>query len=348
MRRSHLMAQALAGASGLALASCGGGHPAAVATGVGVVAHWRQALHLTQVVDVAGPRRDGQLVVAADGRLALLAPGGQPRPFARGRTGYMTKRGPEPYIAVSPGAPVSGPGCHFPRDGVYALEPQGRPGVIAVDPTGRAHRLVDLPGTGLLNGIAFDTAGGFGHRLLVTATKSGRTTVFAVDCRGRTRTVTRAAPGLEGGIVVAPAGFGPFAGQLIAPDERSGRIFAIAPNGRVSLVADSGIAHGGDIGVESAAFVPRAFGPGWSAYVSDRGSPGNLHPGDDAILALGGRALLGAGVRSGDLVVAGEGGTQTVAVRCRTTCSVTHFADGPPPAHTEGHIVFALSTVRAG
>jgi hypothetical protein len=342
MRPRRLIPAAFAGALGLgALAGCGGGHANAVATNAGVVAHWRPALHVTQVVDLTTERADGRLVVAANGRLALLRPGPRPQSFARGRGGYKTRRGPEPYIALSPGNAVPGAGCRFPRDGVYALEPQGRPGVIAVNAAGHARRLVDLPGAGLLSGIAFDATGRFGHRLLVTAVKSGRTTVFAVDCRGRASTITRAAPVVEGGIVVAPRSFGPFAGQLIAPDERSGRILAIAPSGRASLVANSGIPRGADVGVESAGFVPPRFGLGWSAYLADRVSPGNPHPGDDAILALPGRSLLRAGVRPGDLLVASEGGAQTVAVRCGTTCSVTHFADGPAVAHAEGHISFA-------
>jgi hypothetical protein len=106
------------------------------------------------------------------------------------------------------------------------------------------------------------------------------------------------------------------------------------------VVANSGIAHGQDVGVESSGFVPRGFGPGWSAYLADRGSQRNPHPGSDATLSLGGRALLRAGVRPGDLLVAGEGGARTVAVRCRTTCSVTHVADGPAITHAEGHIIF--------
>jgi hypothetical protein len=236
---------------------------------------------------------------------------------------------------------VPGARCRFPRNSVYALEPRGRPGVIAVGAAGRARRFAKLPGAGLLDGIAFDSIGRFGHRLLVTRFKSGRTSVFAVDCRGRVRTITRKAPRMEGGIGVAPSAFGLFAGQLIAPDEATGRILAIAPSGRTSLVANSGLAHGGDIGVESAGFVPPDFGPGWSAYVADRASPGNPHPGDDAILALDGATLLNAGLGPGDLLVASEGGAQTVAVRCRTTCSVTHFADGPAAAHVEGHIAFA-------
>jgi hypothetical protein len=295
---------------------------------------------MTRPVDLAGPRADGRVVVAANGRLDLLRVGTRPRRFARGTRGYSTQVGPEPYIALSPGQAVPGAACRFARDAVYALEPQGQPGLIVVSRRGQAKRLLDLGGAGLLNGIAFDTTGRFGHRLLVTATKSGHTTVYAVDCRARVRTLTRSAPAVEGGVVVAPPGFGRFAGDLIAPDERSGRIFAIAPDGRARLVARSGIPHGGDVGVESAAFVPRGFDAGWSAYLADRVSPGNAHPGDDVLLRLGGRSLLRAGVQRGDLIVAGEGGAQTVSVRCRRTCTVKHFADGPPAAHAEGHIVF--------
>ena len=35
---------------------------------------WRPALPVKQVVDVAGPRADGRLVLAADGRLELMQP----------------------------------------------------------------------------------------------------------------------------------------------------------------------------------------------------------------------------------------------------------------------------------
>jgi hypothetical protein len=324
-----------------ALAGCGSDHTTRLARKPDVSAHWRAALNITRPVDLAGPRADGRVVVAANGRLALLRIGTRPRPFARGPVGYTTQVGPEPYIALSAGQPVPGAACRFDRDAIYALEPKGGPGLIVVSRSGQAKRLLDLGGSGLLNGIAFDTTGGFGHRLLVTATKSGHTTVFAIDCRARVRTLTRAGPAVEGGVVVAPPSFGRFAGDLIAPDERSGRIFAISPNGRARLVAESGIAHGGDVGVESAAFVPRGFGAGWSAYVADRVSPGNAHPGDDVLLSLSAGSLLRAGVQRGDLIVVGEGGAQTVSVRCRRICSVHHVADGPAAAHAEGHIVFA-------
>jgi len=141
--------------------------------------------------------------------------------------------------------------------------------------------------------------------------------------------------------VVAPTRFGRFGGDLIAPDENSGRIYAIAPDGSSRVVASSGLPHGGDVGVESEGFVPAHFGARGSALVADRLTPGNPHPGDDAILRIGGAALGAAGVRSGDLLVATEGGARTDAIRCRASCRVRHVADGPPPAHLEGHIVFA-------
>jgi hypothetical protein len=304
-------------------------------------AAWRAGLEVKGIVDVAGPRSDGRLVLAADGRLSLMRPGARPTPFARGAGGYATQRGPEPYIAVSKGEAPSGAGCRFPRDSVYALEPQGRKGIVAVSATGRARRLVDLQMRGLPNGITFDTTGRFGHRLIATVAHGNHATVLAVDCKGHRRTLTRSAPRVEGGMVVAPAGFGRFGGELIAPDELSGRIWAISPKGRARLVAESGLPAGGDIGVESAGFVPPNFRSGWRAYLADRVSPGNAHPGDDAALTIGERALRRSGVRAGDLLVASEGGAQTIAVRCRTRCSVTHVADGPTAAHGEGHIAFA-------
>ncbi len=140
--------------------------------------------------------------------------------------------------------------------------------------------------------------------------------------------------------MVAPASFGRFAGDLIAPDEHSGRIYAIGPDGRTQLVADSGLPHGADVGVESAGFVPAGFGAGGTALAADRLTPGNPHPGDDVVLRLGAAALNAAGVKPGDLLIAGEGGAQTDAVTCRRTCRVRYVADGPSIAHAEGHIVF--------
>jgi hypothetical protein len=80
---------------------------------------------------------------------------------------------------------------------------------------------------------------------------------------------------------------------------------------------------------------------GAEAYVADRGTPGNPHPGTDSVLRLRWSALAAAGVRGGDLLVVSEGGGGTVAVRCARRCTVWHVADGPAVAHVEGHVAFA-------
>jgi hypothetical protein len=300
---------------------------------------WTRSLHVPGVVDLAIPRRNGSITVTAAGRLALVS-GGRLIPFARGARGYVASPGDEPYVALSTGRSSPHEACSFASDVLYALKLGKAPGVVSVDARGRVHRFVRLPTHGALTGIAFDVTGRFGGRLLVTATAGNATSVFAVDCRQHVARLTETAPRVEGGIAVASATFGQFAGYLIAPDENSGRIYAIAPNGTATVLAASGLAHGGDIGVESVGFLPAGFGPGWSALVSDRGTPGDPHPGDDAILALKAEPLLAEGVRSGDLLVATEGGAQTDAIRCSNTCTVRHVADGRAVAHVEGRIVF--------
>src|SRR5207237_5046066 len=141
-------------------------------------------------------------------------------------------------------------GCSFAPGEVYQLRLGGSPGVIRVDVRGSAHPFAEVSGIDSLNGIAFDTSGRFSHRLLVTGPHRGATTVAAIDCLGRTQLVTDSAPTLEGGLAVAPSTFGAFAGDLIAPDELSGNLLAIRPDGTAAVVARSGLPTGGDIGVE--------------------------------------------------------------------------------------------------
>jgi hypothetical protein len=83
------------------------------------------------------------------------------------------------------------------------------------------------------------------------------------------------------------------------------------------------------------------FGAASSALVADRSTPGNPHPGEDSVLRIDGSSLIAAGVGSGELIVATEGGAQTDAISCASVaCRVRHVADGPPVAHLEGRIVF--------
>jgi hypothetical protein len=299
---------------------------------------WATAFNLTGAIDFAGPRGDGSLVVAAADRLSILGPDRKLRPFARGKQGYRAEASSEAYIARSTGGTVPDAGCSFKRGDVFGLV-TGKPGVQRVDRRGRASRFADLPAKTLPAAIAFDGVGTFGHRLLAVQTTATTSRVVAIDCKGRVKTLTKRAPHLEGGMVVAPASFGNFAGQLIAPDELGGKIVAIDSSGQSRLVADTAAltGAGGDIGVESLGFAPAALRPDDIAYVSDRGAQVG---GVDRVLRLSGRSLAGAGVQGGDLIGVSEKGGPTVAVRCGDRCTVRRIAHGPSRAHIEGHVVF--------
>jgi hypothetical protein len=303
-------------------------------------AHWVKFRHLPGVVDLAGPRGDGSFVVAASGHLFTLSQGGDLRPFAQGQGGYATAPGPEPYIAGAAGEQVAGTHCSFGSGTVFALQPGADPGIVAISTAGRARRFASLPAGDRPTGIAFDVTGRFGHRLLVTARSPHSGVLLAISCTGAVGTVAAPVPVVEGGIAVAPLSFGRYGGDLVAANESSGRIYAFTPDGGVATLAVSGLPHGGDIGVESPGFVPPGFGAGAAAYLADRASPGNRHPGTNSILQLPGAELVRAGVRAGDLLVATEGGARTIMVRCTRSCSVRYIADGPAVTHAEGHIVF--------
>ena len=297
---------------------------------------WAEYRHLDGVLDMAGPLRDGAYVVSAGGRLFLFRPAtGDLTAFGRGPGGYRSASN-EPYLTVA--ADAAGAGCSFSRDQIFALEPSGKnPAVLVVDQAGHSRRFVSMPAGQFLSGIAFDVTGQFGHRLLVTSSRNGTSTVWAIDCGGHPAVMASIPAPVEGGLAVAPAVFGEFGGDLIAADENNGLVYAVTATGHVSVLAASGIPHGGDIGVESPGFVPLGFA---AAYLADRYSgPKNKHPGDNYLLRLSAADLTRAGVRPGDLLVAAEGGALTIDIRCATSCSVRSIAGGPPIAHGEGHLI---------
>src|SRR5215472_8447649 len=176
---------------------------------------WQLWRHIPGVFDVVGPRSDGRLLVAGSGRLFLADAGGTVVPFAGGQGGYADSA------------------CDFAPDDAFVLRLHQPYGVTRVATTGTAQPFAAVAGVESLNGIAFDTTGKFDHRLLVSGPVHGRTAIVAIDCRGSTQVITDAAPVLEGGLAVAPSGFGAFGGALVAPDELSGRIYAIDPDGTV-------------------------------------------------------------------------------------------------------------------
>ncbi len=298
---------------------------------------WRVFAEVPGPFDVVGPRADRRFVVAARDGLFLMRRNGSLSPFARGPNGYVPVRG-EAYIALAHTRRVPRARCSFHRDDVYALDPVDHPGVTLVRRNGTARRFVDLPTGSFLSGVAFDTVGRFGYRLLVTALAADRTTLYAIDCRGRTRTVVRGAPKVEGGSAVAPKTFGRFAGRLIAADEISGRIYAFGAGGRVRLVARPDLQTGQDLGVESVGFVPRQLTSRGAGYLADMGAPGSPTVGSDSVLRLTGKQLLGARVRPGELIVAAEASGITIAVRCLRRCSVRRIGRALDATHAEGHI----------
>jgi hypothetical protein len=323
--------------AGLVISACGSAAIGRVTAPRALrLARWSQFVHVRRPLDLAGPRRDGALVVAADGRLSVLSAGGRVVPYPSGQGAYHSPGGEEPYIAFSPGGA-------FGNGTVYALRLTAGQGVVAIGANGGVRRFAGLSAPGLIDGITFDQTGGFAHRLLVTISAGSHTTVEAIDARGVVRTVTRNAPNVEGGIAVAPSTFGRFAGDLIASSETAGQIYAISPQGKSALVANSQLPHGGDIGVESEAFVPRD--PHADAFVADRLTPGNPHPGDDVILRIRAAALRSAGVHPGDLLVSTEGGALTDDISPSGAGYRDRLvAQGPAIAHGEGHIAFALSS----
>ncbi len=318
--------------AGIVAVGCGGAVArTATATRPPALAHWTPYRHVASPIDVVGPRGDRAMVVAANGRLWLLSPSGALRAFA---PTYHSNPGLEAYITL---ATAGHRGCSFGADTVYAISFGSPRGVVAISPQGRVRPFASIAARGLIDGIAFDETGSFGYRLLVATTAGKHTALDAVDCHGAVRSITTNAHRVEGGIAVAPATFGRFAGDLIAPDELGGGIYAVTPGGRNLLVASSGLPHGSDTGVESEAFLPA--GGRFEALLADRLTPGNPHPGDNVLLRVGSAALFRAGARPGDLLVATEGGAKTDAVSCAGgACSVLHVAGGPRIAHAEGHI----------
>jgi hypothetical protein len=292
------------------------------------------------VVDVVGPRADGALVAAAAGKLFTVAPDGTTSPFST----YSTDPGPESYIAMSPGLDVpAGPTCRFEAGDVFALELAAAPfGIVQVTADGRSARFVDLPQVDSLNGIAFDTTGRFGNKLLVAGHRDGKTVLFAVDCRGKIVTLTDSAPPIEGGMAMAPQTFGAHGGDLIGVDENSGDVIFIRYDGTSGVLIASGLPAGGDTGVEAMGFVPTDFiNRGGTAYVADRRSPGAPTEGTDSIWRLSKDVLTRVGIDDNDLLVSSEAGGRTIIVRCRVTCRILQLGDAPN-AHIEGHITVVL------
>src|SRR6266852_3304132 len=185
------------------------------------VVTWERWMSIPGVFDVGGPR-NGFLVVAGSAALYLVHPEGAVAPFARGSGGYHDDPGAEAYIAVSPGGHVGASNCDFRRDETFILRLHAPLGVTRVDAAGvSSSSFASITGMSSLNGIAFDTTGAFDHRLLVSGSAAGKIVIAAIDCKGAVQVITTSAPTLEGGLAVAPRGFGALGGAVYFADRKS-------------------------------------------------------------------------------------------------------------------------------
>jgi hypothetical protein len=276
-------------------------------------------------VDLAGPGGDGSFTVAAAGRLFILSRAGALSPFARGPGGYSTALGPEPYVTMAGNDRVVGTQCSFRSSMIFALQPGGRPGIIPIGADVRARRFASPPATVNPTGITLDATGHFRHKLLVTASNRAETTVRTIDCAGEVRD-HQPCPAMEGGIAVAPASFGRYGGDLVAPSVKPAG--ASSPSGQTAQWSRSGYpaCRTAATSASRAAALCRSDSAPATPPISPTGSPRQQDPGTDSILRLPGRELINAGVRPGDLLVATEASARTIVVRCASSCTARYIA----------------------
>ena len=307
-------------------------------------ATWESWVSIPGATDVDGPRSDGQLLVMGSAALYLVDSTGNVQSFARGPGGYHDDPGLEAYVAVSHGEHVGVAGCDFGKDDTYILRVHVPMGVTRVSADGGdTGPLANSTGAQVLGGIAFDTGGGFDHRLLVLGINSTNSTLTAVDCMGQTQLITAALPPLEGQMAIAPAGFGQFADNLIIPDE-TGRVLAVAPDGSIRTVVGRPLPAGVDVTLGGLGFVPPGFmAHGGYAYHANHGSTVSNSSASDGIYRVSAGALLAAGVQDGDLLAVAEDGGAMISVHCESSCRAVRVIAGNPAAHVEGHVAFAVN-----
>jgi hypothetical protein len=137
------------------------------------------------------------------------------------------------------------PGRHgFARGAVYCHSPGNL--IYRLDPNGDATVVARLPEAGPSDGsMTFDTRGAFGYALLAATGGSSDTpgggNVYAVRADGAVRLVGRyPGPGGADNVAIAPRRFGGLGGWLlltIDQPSKEGRVLAVSPRGRVTVVA---------------------------------------------------------------------------------------------------------------
>jgi hypothetical protein len=330
----------------------------------GAVASWR-ALHRAEgqgrINDITPPNASNVLTISSGIHLWHVFRGGKQRQFVR-RNDHLVRYLPdhpkiEPYIAQVP----AGACGSFRKDDVFGLMGP-RPKLMRITPKGKVRTWRYLPRNREASGLIFDTVGAFGNRLLITERNraTGETELWTVGCPSREMHLVTVAPKrVEGGLTVAPVGFGQYGGWLLGPNESSSTIYAFGPAGQFEPLPFPGLNKlnspvpgapvGGDIGIESLGTVPLGLGPSASAYMTDRRTPGNIAPGKGVIRTTSWPALQAAGAQPGDVLAASEKGGHTFAIECPLVpgdCTSVKVAQAASATHVEGHIVFAPGPLR--
>jgi hypothetical protein len=147
---------------------------------------------------------------------------------------------------------------------------------------------------GLWGGLAFDTAGSFGGKLIAVATQGD---IFSIDHNGSHSLLKHTTKRWEG-VAVAPSTFGPHGGHLIVgvegyseSDTESGKLYALAPDGTLIVIATIGWI------IDALAFVPAEGGTFYQCQLSFK------HQRDNRLWSATSSQFL---ARRGELIVSNE------------------------------------------
>jgi len=197
--------------------------------------------------------------VQSDGTRALFAPG------------YKPFRDVESMLTVVPpaGPPVA---AGFASGDVFVNRgPAGQISRLSSAGAVLADVWVDLGSNGLWGGLAFDTAGSFGGKL-VALDNDGK--IFLIDSAANHTLLVDLAVKLgvrirAEGVAVAPMSFGPLGGNIIIgvegdndDDPQSGKVYAVNAAGAPTLLADIGYT------AEHIQFIPPSGGTYYQAELS--------------------------------------------------------------------------------
>jgi hypothetical protein len=187
-----------------------------------------------RVSDIVWTGSSFLLVENTTAKIDQVDPSGEnERPF----TSAIPSHVEEMRCARSPGAHGWRPGvvfCHSPDNKIYVVAKDGASASV----------FASLPAKAVSDGaLVFDRSGAFGFRMLAATGRSPGSkggVVYALSPAGKIeRIASYPGPGGADNMTVAPPGFGSAAGEalLTVDAEKTGRLVAVSPSGRVRALA---------------------------------------------------------------------------------------------------------------